>query len=233
MSKVIRTALPVLLIFILVVYIIGTLSALATNEQKMHQKFVLYADTSASGTPETEYPRLAQAIAGYLDGQLDTPQIEVQKQKGEADAFSERELLHLHDIRELVELSRLLRWVAIGLVVLMAGIYFYIRKKHPEFITASQVAKSVRIASGVLLAAIALIAIWGFIGFDGLFVGFHKLLFRNDLWLLDPETDLLLQLMPQPFFVSYAWDLLKQNAFLLLILVLALFGLRSGKGEAA
>ena len=45
--------------------------------------------------------------------------------------------------------------------------------------------------------------------FDGLFVTFHKLSFANDLWILNPNTDLLVALMPLPFFIWYAGEMLK------------------------
>ena len=78
---------------------------------------------------------------------------------------------------------------------------------------------------------VLIIVIWAAVNFEGLFYAFHRLLFRNDLWLLDPQKDLLLQLMPLPFFVSYGWDLLKQSAAVLLILPLAAFGLRTAGRE--
>ena len=37
----------------------------------------------------------------------------------------------------------------------------------------------------------------------------HKLIFANDLWLLNPSTDLLVALMPLPFFIWYAGEMLK------------------------
>ena len=40
--------------------------------------------------------------------------------------------------------------------------------------------------------------------FNSLFVLFHKVAFTNDLWLLNPQTDLLIRLMPIEFFISYA-----------------------------
>ena len=39
------------------------------------------------------------------------------------------------------------------------------------------------------------------VDFDGLFVTFHRVAFRNDGWLLDPRTDLLIRLMPEQLFV--------------------------------
>ena len=55
-----------------------------------------------------------------------------------------------------------------------------------------------------ILAAVTLIIIAACIDFDSLFVLFHKVAFTNDLWLLDPRTDLLIRLMPIEFFISYA-----------------------------
>ena len=36
------------------------------------------------------------------------------------------------------------------------------------------------------------------------FVIFHHIFFNNDLWLLDPATDLLINIVPEPFFVDTA-----------------------------
>ncbi|HQP00577.1 MAG TPA: DUF1461 domain-containing protein, partial [Caldisericia bacterium] len=40
-----------------------------------------------------------------------------------------------------------------------------------------------------------------FVPFDKLFINFHLILFRNDLWLLNPETDRLIVLLPEDFFI--------------------------------
>ena len=55
-----------------------------------------------------------------------------------------------------------------------------------------------------ILAIVTSIIIAACIDFDSLFILFHKVAFTNDLWLLDPSTDLLIRLMPIEFFVSYA-----------------------------
>ena len=50
----------------------------------------------------------------------------------------------------------------------------------------------------------AVLVLLACIDFDSLFILFHKVAFTNDLWLLDPRTDLLIRLMPIEFFISYA-----------------------------
>ena len=39
---------------------------------------------------------------------------------------------------------------------------------------------------------------------DGLFRRFHGLLFTNDLWLLNPKTDLMIRMLPEQFFQAVA-----------------------------
>lgn len=55
-----------------------------------------------------------------------------------------------------------------------------------------------------VLGIAAGIAILACIDFDGAFTLFHRIAFTNDLWLLDPRTDLLIRLMPTGFFIRYA-----------------------------
>ena len=31
---------------------------------------------------------------------------------------------------------------------------------------------------------------------------FHEMFFSNDLWLLDPNTDMLINIVPEPFFID-------------------------------
>ena len=55
-----------------------------------------------------------------------------------------------------------------------------------------------------VLAVVTAVIILACIDFNSLFVLFHKVAFTNDLWLLNPQTDLLIRLMPIEFFISYA-----------------------------
>lgn len=40
--------------------------------------------------------------------------------------------------------------------------------------------------------------------FTKYFILFHRIFFTNDLWILDPSTDLLINIVPEPFFVDTA-----------------------------
>ena len=55
---------------------------------------------------------------------------------------------------------------------------------------------------GLLL--LAALAAYIALDFESAFILMHRLLFTNDLWLLDPRTDLLICLMPEPMFTFLA-----------------------------
>ena len=48
--------------------------------------------------------------------------------------------------------------------------------------------------------------------FNRYFVIFHHIFFNNDLWILNPATDMLINIVPEPFFMDTAF------------LILAIFG---------
>lgn len=59
------------------------------------------------------------------------------------------------------------------------------------------------VAGGVTILAVMLaIGVGAATSFDALFLLFHQLSFTNDLWLLDPRTDYLIKLFPQGFFLG-------------------------------
>lgn len=64
--------------------------------------------------------------------------------------------------------------------------------------------KMLCIGTGIFFAAALLIA--GIIStdFSKYFVVFHKIFFSNDLWILDPSTDMLINIVPEPFFMDTA-----------------------------
>lgn len=224
-----QLVLALLIAYVAFVYLAGSLAAYAVNEGMMLRQMQRYADTSASGIDEASYPVLAQAITGYLKGKTQSAQVQLSTQQGERSAFSDEELLHLEDVRGLVRLGAQLRILAL-IVILLALLYYAVaRKWRPNWLQGIRLDRALVVAAWLVLVPLLIMGLWALVDFEGLFHAFHRLLFINELWLLDPQRDVLLQLMPLPFFVSYALEFLKQNVFLLLALPLAAFGLRTAK----
>ena len=204
------------------------------NAHWMEQGFLSYSDTAHLSVPATEYTHYAKAIAEYLDGKndailvpsSDNPQVMI-------PAFSEKENLHMQDVRGIVSFLKGMRWIGGGLVIaVIAGLYLFSSKEKKNSLLA-QILEGFAWGAIALLGIIAALVVWGLINFDGLFWFFHQIAFTNDLWLLNPATDLLVALMPIEFFVWYASEMLKSLLPVLgmmLLLIIAWF--KVGKKEA-
>ena len=69
-----------------------------------------------------------------------------------------------------------------------------------------------------LCAITAGLALWAAFDFDRFFTLFHRIAFTNDLWLLNPRTDLLIRLMPESLFIDLGlWGLGAAGCWLLVL----------------
>lgn len=59
-------------------------------------------------------------------------------------------------------------------------------------------------SSNVLIGFFVILITTFFIDFSWIFVIFHKIFFRNDYWIFDPETDPVITALPEELFMIYA-----------------------------
>lgn len=117
-------------------------------------------------------------------------------------AFNDREITHMQDCQRLFSI---LEGVNIALAVtwlimeIAARVYIWLHGLKDE---SNWSLRIYWIGSGIILAPLAVLAVWAAVDFDSAFTFFHKILFTNDLWLLDPRTDLLINICPQSMFMS-------------------------------
>lgn len=135
----------------------------------------------------------------YLRGSRDDLNIDTVVDGTPREFFNAREKAHMADVRNLflegLALRRLCLFLAAASVALLA--LFKVPLKHllPRMLCAGTV---------LFLGVTALLA--GIIStdFTKYFIIFHKIFFTNDLWQLDPRTDLLINIVPEPFFMDTA-----------------------------
>ncbi len=159
-----------------------------------------------AGISDEDLRTLDAALAHYLAGRPDELLLPLESAPGEYSvlalnvngslqpAFNERELAHLDDCFRLFALLRKVRRRLIPWAVLLivGGAYLLNDRRG-----ARRVAW---LSPLILLIPLGAFALWATVDFDGAFVFFHRVLFTNDLWLLDPRTDLLIRICPQGMF---------------------------------
>ena len=121
---------------------------------------------------------LKNNVIGYLCGVEDL----------DSSYFSLREITHMEDVKFLFGLFDVIFWLALLFAVVL-GIYLY---KEGLFLGLRYSGCAIFVS---LLCALV-------IDFNFLFTLFHKILFRNNFWMLDSGSTLL-KLFPVEFFMSF------------------------------
>lgn len=124
--------------------------------------------------------------------------------------FSEREVVHMRDVKDLLQLCYSIRDIAIGLFILSLAILVF-GGEWKKYIF-----KSWKIVSPSVFAFFVALGLLISVNFDVAFTIFHKIFFRNDLWMLDPKVDLLVNMVPLPFFIDITIYIAALFAFFLL-----------------
>jgi len=143
--------------------------------------------TDYVGLSLDEHYAFAEEMAAFMRGETDA----------QPEILNEKERTHMLDVRSLVRLAQTLSkgfmTVAAGIAVVIAWTSAMEKKKGLPFGTIV----------GMLIIAGAVLGVYALLhtqGFEALFVRFHEIFFTNDLWLMNPETDILIRMMPQLLF---------------------------------
>ena len=190
-------------------FISGAVLEIGTNETLYFELQTRAGLPESAGISAEALEKLDVHLASCLRGREDwnvewlNPEggpLRVVVDGAEQDAFNAREIAHMEDCQRLFDLLRTLRLgfaVAAALLVLLSLILEW--KEKPA--RAVGVAP-LWIGSLILTVPLTIFGIWAAVDFSSAFNFFHRILFTNDLWLLNPETDLLIRICPSSMFES-------------------------------
>lgn len=152
-------------------------------------------NAAVTGVSDDDRYRLNGAMAAYLRGEQAELDDRAVVYGAEQTAFNETERLHMVDVRELFELARKVcagLWIGGGFQLAWA------------LIKRERLLPGYGIALCLWAMAFAAAALWAVWDFTGAFVWFHRMLFSNELWILNPATDLMIRMLPEAFFAGIA-----------------------------
>ncbi|HSL94024.1 MAG TPA: TIGR01906 family membrane protein [Bacillota bacterium] len=139
----------------------------------------------------------AVLLTDYLRGDIDSPNTYTTARDRNGSLYGEREIVHLEDVRVLFDLSRSVERtaLAVSLIIILMAVW----KKQTV-----AVARGTLFGGLGIVTLLALMALMVASDFERYFIVFHELSFSNDLWMLDPNTELLIRMFPEPFFSGMA-----------------------------
>lgn len=136
-------------------------------------------------------------LTEYLKGTIPSPNMLTIVRGQESLLYGDREIHHLDDVRNLFALSALARNISLLIIVVLV-VLAVMRRVWRSVIKVYAYA-----SAGIVVLLLAL-GVLAAIDFNRMFTLFHLVSFSNDLWLLDPATENLIVMFPEPFFAAAA-----------------------------
>jgi len=165
------------------------------------------------GISEEDLERATDALLDYLKGKREDLVVYADWNGDEREVFNEREKLHMEDVKILYQ-----RAMLVGHLFFGAGAAFAVAALFVKGWRRRALEGYIR-GNTIFFAMLALIGLYAALDFGSFWTLFHQLLFSNDLWLLDPATDVLIQMVPEQFF----FDLVMRIALTAAVLIGGLF----------
>lgn len=143
------------------------------------------------------------------------------KDKGDEKAlepyFNTKEIEHMKDVKGLFNGGYTIKFLSL-LISTIILIYSIVNRKV-------EIGKGFFKGIFIWWAMIFLLLLSTLLDFNKYFTYFHLIFFDNDLWLLDPETDLLIQMLPEEFFISIFKRIMLSFSLFLAIIQIAIYAI--------
>ena len=229
----IRTMLSYIIGFLIALLLFPVLLVtaieLVTYDKGFYQVQYQRLDTANEiGMDDEELLRVTRELTDYIRDRTDSlEQIRAEIKGEDRQVFNQREIDHMVDVKDLFRLGITIRNISlIGIPVLSLMLYLLSKNRSLRIFAVSYLA-----ASGLLLLLLVVFVPVIQANFTYYWDRFHYLFFSNDLWILNPETDIMIQMVPEPFFNQAVLRVIAYFGTTVLILGIASFVMVRASGK--
>ena len=160
--------------------------------------FSRHSVVDATGLAQGQLSEVARQIRDYFNSSEELLDVLVNINGTKKALYSEREVLHMQDVKELISrIYRIQEGVFLYLLLFTTVGFFILGNAF-----AGRLGRLLTQGSLLIMVLAALVGLVSLARFGPLFLLFHRLSFSNDLWQLDPYTSYLLQMFPQGFWLD-------------------------------
>lgn len=161
-----------------------------------YNNYNLYNTTQLT---EKDYLDISRNILEYLSGKSEFIYNRIEVHGTQKSIFNSKELTHMEDVKTLFKTGYIIRNFSFILLILLIILIHVIYKGEKKY--SGKVVFYSSITQLMLIIGLLILVNTDFFNY---FTLFHEALFTNDLWLLDPKTDLLINMYPLEFFNTMA-----------------------------
>ncbi|MCH2673226.1 MAG: TIGR01906 family membrane protein [Dehalococcoidia bacterium] len=159
----------------------------------------------------------------FRDDQVKLEVLLQQPGKEVLNLFNQKEIDHMVDVKNLIKTTILFERA--GLILLIIFFVFYLFREG--YISFYENLKRIMLVSFLIWSILLFLIVFGMIvDFNYTFTLFHKIMFTNDLWILDPNSDFLIMIYPQRFFLEISAAIIILFILINLIIFLSFYSIR-------
>ncbi len=205
-------------LFIVVVF--TSFELVAFNEGIYARAQQQYGIDKITGISQSDLKDVTHKLLEYCKGNTKSLNMQTTVNGEMREVFGEREKAHMVDVQKLFMGGYDIRNGALIVFLLLTTALVSVARKDIYGVLARSWLATICVL-GVLLAALGVYLI---MNFSEAFYQFHLMFFDNDLWLLDPDTEVLIQMLPEQFFFTLVrWIVIVAASLLALFTGVALF----------
>ncbi|MBI4310877.1 MAG: TIGR01906 family membrane protein [Chloroflexi bacterium] len=197
--KVLRFSPTIVFAAAFIVVLVASNVRLAFNSLQLYTWGFARQDVDVeTGLTLEQLAEAGRTIRDYFNADYEPLDVRVEVAGERIPLFDEREVVHMADVKQLVQLVYRLQEGCFLFLFLWLTLGFFVQGS--DFIPKTRrLLLQTSVLTMVIIGAAGVAAL---IAFQPLFLIFHQLSFANDFWLLDPRTSFLLRMFPQQFWIE-------------------------------
>jgi integral membrane protein (TIGR01906 family) len=210
-------------VVMLILFLLFTdVQVMAFDRNYFNQQYDKYQIPQSIGISTQDLMIATDNLLDYIDDKREDLDFQMPIKGVQQEFFSERDKLHMIDVKNLFVQGKNIRNIAFGYCMIFIALFFY--KAHNR---RRRFSKLLIYTFVFGIVPVFLLAILMNIDFYKYFTIFHEIFFNNDLWQLEPAKDRLINMYPEAFFSDIAFKIVFYYiGELILLLVAGIIGLR-------
>ena len=201
--------------------LLTSIDLLCFNRSFFRWQYSLNHTAESIGISEDGLMNATNTLLDYMQDKRDDIKVVEEVKGSKREIFDERETLHMVDVKNLYLSAMKTRTILlVGSIAILTLLAF--THRNQSYTILSNAYQNGLLCLGSL---IFFIAIYAMIDFNGFWMNFHYVFFDNDLFLLDPNISIMINMFPSNFFFAVVFGiiLLFVSMVILLKLLLMLF----------
>ena len=193
------------MVLVMVFVILFSVFTVVNTDSFYTEQYIAVNAPENTGMSIEDLDKTTAMLLDYLNDRRDDLELQVEKWGVMKPVFDDRETSHMVDVKKLYSFFAKVMYISLTVSVITLVYLFRKDGKTRFFVSAVKGYKTALVAA-IILCVIFATAFT--VGFNSFWTLFHKVMFTNDLWLLDPRVSTMINMYPLPFWLAMCADIL-------------------------